>query len=101
MGLQAILEQKRDHPELHARAVAMERGAHTSTVVEGLGRHWSWEKRTAEFEGLAEELGEDPVALAQSLQIHHGSLSKNANLQRALRVIRSSRGTEECEVCST
>lgn len=41
-----VLALYRDHPDLFARAVAMERAAAESGKshsVEGLGRHWSWE----------------------------------------------------------
>jgi hypothetical protein len=39
-----VLELRRDHPDLFARAVAMERNADASNKsVTGLGRHWSWD----------------------------------------------------------
>lgn len=42
-----VLALADQHPDLFARAVAMERGARESeksTAVIGLGRHWSWEE---------------------------------------------------------
>lgn len=40
-----VLALAKDHPELFARAVEMERNAAPSlTTVKGLGRHWSWEQ---------------------------------------------------------
>ena len=40
-----VLALKLEHPELYARAVAMERSAAPNlNVIKGLGRHWSWEE---------------------------------------------------------
>ncbi len=39
-----VLALAKDHPDLFARAVAMERNAEGLLKVDGLGRHWSWEK---------------------------------------------------------
>ncbi|RKZ15004.1 hypothetical protein DRQ53_10135 [bacterium] len=39
-----VLKLAAEHPELHERAVAMERNAQENLgTVKGLGRHWSWE----------------------------------------------------------
>jgi 3'-phosphoadenosine 5'-phosphosulfate sulfotransferase (PAPS reductase)/FAD synthetase len=40
-----VLALQKEHPDLYARAVAMEQNAAKNmNVVKGLGRHWSWEK---------------------------------------------------------
>jgi hypothetical protein len=40
-----VLTLARDHPDLFARAVAMEHNAAAKLVnIKGLGRHWSWEQ---------------------------------------------------------
>jgi len=38
-----VLALAKTHPDLFARAVAMERGASAATTVKGLGRNWRWE----------------------------------------------------------
>ena len=38
-----VLSLAKTHPDLFARAVAMERGASAATTVKGLGRNWRWE----------------------------------------------------------
>lgn len=40
-----VQELREKHPDLYARAVAMERNAAPNMQkVKGLGRHWSWEE---------------------------------------------------------
>jgi hypothetical protein len=41
MRKKEILQMQKDHPELLARALALEANAETHTV-KGLGRNWSW-----------------------------------------------------------
>jgi hypothetical protein len=44
MKKKEVLDLERQHPDLFARAVAMEHGAEGgNNVVKGLGRNWSWE----------------------------------------------------------
>lgn len=43
-----VLKLRRDHPDLFARAIAMEQNAQAkNTSVRGLGRNWSWESLAA------------------------------------------------------
>lgn len=48
-----VLQLSKDHPELFARAVAIERTAANLRTVKGLGRNWTWEElvKNAELEG--------------------------------------------------
>jgi hypothetical protein len=39
-----VIELSASHPDLFARAVAMERASVGLTAIKGLGRHWSWEE---------------------------------------------------------
>jgi hypothetical protein len=61
-----VLALAREHPDLFARAVDMERRALTSTrhdlrTVKGLGRHWSWEWLVAATERERAAALEAPV----------------------------------------
>ena len=57
-----VLRLHAEHPELFARAIAMERNATKAHTAKGLGRHWSWEEvQKADASQL--KLLLDPVAI--------------------------------------
>lgn len=58
-----ILRLKREHPDLFARAVAIEHAAKAnSTSVKGLGRNWSWEQ-LVQIEEAQQKLFHDVVPM--------------------------------------
>lgn len=58
-----VIQLSVEHPDLFARAVAMERAAVGLTAIKGLGRHWSWEELVKNSEtqrGLFPEVVQTP-----------------------------------------
>lgn len=57
-----VLRLHAEHPDLFARAVAMEHGATKAHTAKGLGRHWSWEQ-IQKFDAAQLKVLADPPAM--------------------------------------
>ena len=55
-----VLALAQDHPDLFARALAIERGAENLQTVKGLGRHWKWEELVSNAEAQTQLWPEAP-----------------------------------------